>query len=73
MPTPTVSRPPDTTSSEAIVEASRAGAVNGAHTVAVPRPIRSVWPAATARATTGSSTRRCDGPSRPSAGQSVRW
>jgi hypothetical protein len=68
IPSPTVSRPPDSTSSDVSVFASSAGAVNGAQTVAVPTPIRLVCPATCASETNGSSTARYDGSSAPSAG-----
>ena len=68
IPSPAVSRPPDSTSSDVSAFASSAGAVKGAQRVAVPSPIRSVCPATCASATIGSCTARCDGSSRPSAG-----
>lgn len=60
IPSPTVSRPPDSRSRDVIDLASSAGAVNGAQTVAVPSPIRSVWPATYASGTNGSCTARYD-------------
>lgn len=73
MPRPTVSRPPDSTSREAVALARRAGGTNGAQTVAVPSPIRRVQAAANARVTTGSSTARWAGSSSLPTGCSTRW
>ena len=73
LPSPTVTRPPLSTSSEAKALASSTGAENGAQTVAVPSPIRRVQAATKASGTTGSSTDRCvTGRSRPT-GCSTRW
>ena len=73
IPSPTVSRPPETTSSDVSVFASSAGAVNGAQMVAVPSRIRSVTAATSASGTTGSSTDSCAGPRSSPTGLRTRW
>ena len=89
IPSPTVSRPPDSRSKDVIDLASSAGAVNSAQTVAVPSRIRSVWPATYASGSNGSCTAWYDGSSAgrvdglctapyevsnpPLAGYSMRW
>jgi hypothetical protein len=63
MPSPTVSRPEARWSSVAIALARSAGGVNGAHSVAVPSPMRVVCEATCASGRTASWTAAYDGSS----------